>query len=275
MQGYFGGRKRMKKRKLDMPVSWLLPSMLVLLCCQHAHAVGWRLFASRGATQTPFVNVRNGPSGTGVWGVWTGSSYAYAVEQDPQHLLLINTGSDANAAALQDILKTRGYTLDAITDVILTDGRIEHTQGLQALPLHTNIWVSPQDASLARGDKLPRPLGAKLFARRLRIRHFKPRLQPVLPGQCFSLGKHQAQVVALPGYTRGALALVVDDMLFVGQSLQYENGAWGVANRWYSESPAQNVHALKRLERVSFRTILTSQHGPIFDVDKSTFKAFD
>lgn len=230
---------------------------------QDAHAWTWPWSPDDGR-KAPYVSIREGAIGHGIWGVWTGRSYIYGIERDPQHLWLINAGADPQAAALKHVLAMRGYSLDAITDVLLTDGRLEHTQGLQAFFAHTTIWIGSEDTALARGDSLPRPWGAKVFARRLRMRHFKPTLQPVVPGQCFSIGAHMGRIIALPGYTQGALALVYDDMLFIGQSVQYQAGAFSVANRWFSESPANNRRALQRLQDVDFHTVLTSRDGPIF-----------
>lgn len=211
--------------------------------------------------RTEVVMLRQGPPGQGIWGVWTGHSFAYGIESSTHQVALIDSGSDPKAAAILAQLSARGMTADNVETIVLTHGHDEVTAGLSQFARAT-IYVGDQDRILARRDALPTALLARLQAKSMRTQRLpKMAMQVMWPGQDIELAGIQAKLVALPGHTWGSFAVVAANIAFVGDSINAAKPEIDIYGRALSVSPKHNSWALPRLAQQSFSSIATTHQG--------------
>lgn len=213
------------------------------------------------ATRTSLVTLRKGPPGQGIWGVWTGHSFAYGIEFEPRRVALIDSGSDPQASAIIAQLAARGMEPGDVDTILLTHGHDAVTAGLGQFA-HATIYVGEQDRMLARRDVLPKAPIAWLQAKSMRTRRLpKLAMQTMWPGQDIMLGRTQAHLVALPGHTWGSFAIVAEDIAFVGGSISGAQPNIAIFGRGLSVSPKHNAWSLARLSQTRFSSMATTDAG--------------
>lgn len=187
-------------------------------------------------------------------GIWTGRSYAWLWHADhaPARTpyLLIDTGSDPACRALLTALAREGLGPEAVGHVLLTHGHADHTAGLDCFE-HAQVWASPADGALARGDRGPNNLWMRWRTRALQLPKRARSQHPLVAGQRLTLWGETLGVVALPGHTPGSLAFELGGGLFAGDAVWAPSlGAEALSPypATLAESPAQITPVLSRLK---------------------------
>ena len=231
----------------------LLSALLVALTC---------------CMPTPELPPRHGPFAVPQapsTAIWTGKSFAYLCGgPGTGPLTLVNAGSDPSGQAILRSLQAAGQSAQQVQCVLLTDGLAEHRAGA-ALFSAAQVYVGEADMPLAIGSRPPKALQPRLQARTGERPKPPAHLQACLAGSILTCGALRWEAVAMPGFTTGSMAYVLDTVAFVGNSLRLQRGRFGVWGFPYSESPGNNARSLSRLDRIKPQVLADSRFGVMVD----------
>ncbi|MDO5736186.1 MAG: MBL fold metallo-hydrolase [Propionibacteriaceae bacterium] len=149
---------------------------------------------------------------------------------------LIDTGYDADAAAIADALTEIGANWGDVSDVILTHGHVDHIGGLETVTANApsaTVWAGP-------GDTFPTPV------------------RRVGDGDVI----RGLRVLSTPGHTPGHLSLFEDThkVLFVGDVVGNMHGQLVLAPAQFTDDAQESLRSLRRLSAQRFDRLILS-HG--------------
>lgn len=186
---------------------------------------------------------------------------------DEDRLSLVDAGGPGSAGRVLGYIVAMGRRPDEVDRIVLTHAHIDHAGALAELRAATGagVWVHESEAGWVAGEAEPPPLVPNPLvdsvlrpvvrsrptpvARRLRDGDWLP----VMGG---------AQVVHVPGHTRGSIALHLPGhrALVVGDALQVRWGRLALPSRLFTEDMARARLSVERLAQ--------------FDVDVLVFSHF-
>lgn len=175
------------------------------------------------------------------YAVWT---YLVLHPQNPRRALLIDTGGLGER--ISSTIKERNLVLDA---VLLTHGHSDHAGDLSLLGPHLpdKIFLHEDDLALL---SLPLPPG---------IHRYSPE---EAPGQLSQLG-WTIKVQEAPGHTKGSVAYLANDVLFVGDAIF--SGSSGKSA--HPDAFPDSILSVQRLlSQNDPATFIVSGHGPFTTV---------
>lgn len=160
-----------------------------------------------------------------------------------KEVLLVDAGQDVQGKALLAELTRRQLGTEAVKAVLITHGHPDHIGGTKVLP-HAEIIALAAEVPIVEGRErshgpatrfMQAPAGIKVT----RALH---------DGEAFMIGTASIQVFAMPGHTQGSAAYLVNNVLFVGDSLGISKQGEVIPAPWiFADSQADNRASLKRL----------------------------
>ncbi|MCA9491243.1 MAG: MBL fold metallo-hydrolase [Myxococcales bacterium] len=186
---------------------WLGLAMLAMATLGYGFlAIGWV------ASELPAGESERVRGPLGAVGVRSGGTYAWVVPSD-DGVVLIDTGKDTQAPAL--LAEVGGRPVRAI---LLTHAHTDHLMGLAVFP-DAPVWVTPQDASLLRGERTARGWFSSLMRSLTGDAPIPRDIHELTPDQELDIDGARFWVASAPGHTDGSVAYLWEDVLFAGDAL--------------------------------------------------------
>ena len=217
----------------------------------------------------------------------------YLVEE-PDGLVLIDSGLPAHRAQLDGLLTELGKSLADVKAVLLTHGHLDHTGLAHAVQQGgAGIWVHTQDSPILRdgprsGTKHSKPERSMLpyVLRRpstillpLQMARGGALSSPAVPNTLtfdtdgvLEEVPGAPQAVTMPGHTPGSAAFLFAErgLLFTGDALVTEDAFAGrtgptIVSRCFTHDSAAALRALDRLDGLSADLLLPGHGEPFAD----------
>jgi glyoxylase-like metal-dependent hydrolase (beta-lactamase superfamily II) len=182
-------------------------------------------------------------------------TYANTYVLTEQRLILVDTGSEPNAAKLLDGMKRRNLNPADLTSIFVTHVHGDHASGLAALKAKApGAHVIAHDVEapfISQAQQYPGPprpaqhQGAPVDVR-------------LKEGQ-----SHDGlMAISTPGHTRGSMSLLdpARRLLIAGDALRTEGGLAPMEDQ-YNADPVQHRASIKKLVHYDF-DVLVCGHGP-------------
>jgi glyoxylase-like metal-dependent hydrolase (beta-lactamase superfamily II) len=200
----------------------------------------------------------------GVVGVADGYVQAFIVPTGDGNALLIDCGNDPEAKLLKQKLAELKLTVKTI---FVTHGHQDHVGGCKAFP-DAELLTLEADRDLAEGAVAAKGPLTKMRKNDAAQMHKVTR--GLVDGETVEVGTAKVQVFAIPGHTAGSAAFLVDEVLFMGDSVARQvDGKLRVAPRMFTDDQDQcraSVRGLaKRLQAsgASVKALAFSHSGPV------------
>ena len=158
------------------------------------------------------------------WVADSGYVRAFALDAGPAAgVVLVDAGSEGDAAAIRRVLAAMGRTPDAVSTVLLTHAHLDHVAGLGAFP-RAKVMALADEVPLAQGELEARsPFGRSPLGWFFKVGKGIRITRSLADGETFAIGNLAFRVFALPGHTDGSAAYACGDLLFLGDAA-YGNG---------------------------------------------------
>lgn len=166
------------------------------------------------------------------------------------HEILVDTGTGLYSSSLDKDLRTKGSSLEMITDVVLTHCHIDHIGGV--IPLlekgSPKLYLHEAEAEPINSGDFSQTLGATFGAD---LPTFKIDVM-LKEGDLIDFEDIQLRVFHTPGHSTGSIVMEVEDsgILFTGDTL-FPGGSFGRVD-FPTGSPEQLVTSLKRISEMDF-----------------------
>lgn len=196
------------------------------------------------------------------------------VVQQGERALLIDSGLERDAAALEEALRGVGVDPAALGGILLTHGHADHAGGARRFQQRWGVPVvaGAGDASLlARGENDPLCPTSDRARDRLEAdqrERFTPLqadrlLEEDLPLE--ELGGPPGRVLLLPGHTEGSLVVVLGEVAFVGDLLRGAIVGSSAEAHFYMCDLEDNRSKIQRLLRAhpDVKRFYTGHFGPV------------
>jgi glyoxylase-like metal-dependent hydrolase (beta-lactamase superfamily II) len=210
-----------------------------------------------------------------VVGVLAGSAYAWVLHAG-EHVVLVDSGSDRDAAALLAELERQGVAPTAVAAILLTHAHGDHIAGISAFA-NATVYCGDGDRPLLGGYKLPRALLPRLAAAIAKRFHGKPplpaRVEVVLPGSILRFGGLELEAIAVPGHTMGGMAYRFGDVLFTGDSLVASGDGVAPLPRLFNDRTSLLEASLPRLAAAAW-TVIADGHAGLSRDGRTRFAAW-
>jgi glyoxylase-like metal-dependent hydrolase (beta-lactamase superfamily II) len=160
-------------------------------------------------------------------------------------VVLIDTGTDAAAAAITTELARRQLGPEAVAAIFVTHGHGDHIGGIGAFP-KAEVMALEAEIPLVQGEARANGPLTRLFPVRPTGIKVTKTLQD---GDTVTVGEANVRVHAIPGHTAGSAAYFVNGVLFLGDSADVASDGSLMAAPWvFSDDQAQNRASLVRLQ---------------------------
>jgi glyoxylase-like metal-dependent hydrolase (beta-lactamase superfamily II) len=183
----------------------LLLVLLVLLAsgCSLSREAAARLYHLQALAHPAPVARRALPGG--IESVCSRGSVTWIVPVNDGGVVLVDTGFDEQARAIQQAVK--GRTIHAI---LLTHGHLDHAAGTAALD--APVWVGAADAPALRGQPLFRALYPRVGEFLAGVPVARGVVHGVDDGLVLRFGERVFQAIATPGHTDGSTSWLLVDV---------------------------------------------------------------
>lgn len=196
------------------------------------------------------------------------SAYLIPINSSGTEFCLIDSGMDPNAEEILSVLRYKGVDATALKAIFLTHGHPDHSAGVHKLS-DAEVYVGSGDHDFIEGTGVADGLMLKLVGKRPDLAIKDPKkLHTIEDGEIVTVGTRQIQAFAIPGHTRGSMAYLIDDMLFVGDATTFgHNGEAQKPPLPVSLSVPQEIQSLAHLiqrfdkEQITVQTVIPSHSG--------------
>lgn len=189
-----------------------------------------------------------------------GFTSAFLLDAGSGTAVLIDAGSDGDAAAIRAALAARSFRPEDVVAILLSHGHGDHYGGVTAFP-NAQVYAMAEDVALIEGREPRRSVLGRLIGARptgIHVDHL------LVDGETLEFGQLSVEVFAVPGHTAGSAAFLADGVLYLGDSADSQtDGALRPAFWFVSEDTAQN--------RASLRALVTRLSAPSIQVHYLTF----
>jgi hydroxyacylglutathione hydrolase len=165
---------------------------------------------------------------------------AYLLDVGQGEIALVDSGNDGDARAILATLARRSLDPLAVKAILLTHGDADHTNGAHVFKNATVMALAP-DIDLAEGKAVRMPFSSP-HSTGIKVG------QTLKDGDSFNLGNLRVEVFAVPGHTAGSAALLIDGVLFLGDSAEITSDGWLEPATWFfCADKWQNRTSLRQL----------------------------
>jgi glyoxylase-like metal-dependent hydrolase (beta-lactamase superfamily II) len=198
--------------------------------------------------------------------IWDTKVYVL-VEED--RLVVIDAATPGRSRAIWHFLRALGYPPEAVDDIWISHGDIDHIGSAAALKAVSGAQVVAHraDVPLVEG-RTDRELGQVAFGPILHrlfngvIHHM---YRPVTVDRTVTDGDHlgEWQIVHTPGHTAGSIAFYHPRrrIVILGDALNYKRGRLGVPPRLFTPDMAQAHASIRQVAGLDF-DVCCFGHGP-------------
>jgi glyoxylase-like metal-dependent hydrolase (beta-lactamase superfamily II) len=198
--------------------------------------------------------------------IWDTKVYVL-VEED--RLVIIDAATPGRSQTVFNFLDTLGYSPEAIDQIWITHGDIDHIGSIAALQAASNgqIVAHREDVPLVEG-RADRELGPVVFGQALQglvswvIQHtYRPVTVDRIVIDGDRLGKWQ--IVHTPGHTAGSIAFFHPErrIIVLGDALNYKRGQLGAPPRLFTPDMSQAYASVRKIAGLDFE-VCCFGHGP-------------
>lgn len=203
---------------------------------------------------------------------------------EPTRTIVIDAAMPGRERAIWQHLATLGRSPEAVDEIWLTHGDIDHMGSAAALKQRSGarIVVHQADAPLVEGQKErelgPVP-GSEFLQRAFNgfIRHVF-RYQPVHVDRAVTDGQMLGdwQVVHVPGHTPGSVCYYHPSrrIAIVGDALNYKRGQLGAPPRIVAPDPARAHASIRRIADLDFQVCCFGHGAPLKENARQRVRAF-
>lgn len=215
--------------------------------------------------------------------------------QDGQNLLLVDTGFPGQFDALQAAILDAGYSMDAITGIVLTHQDIDHIGNInevKAASPNAKVYAHMAEAPYIQGDQTPVKVAQMQSAiesmtaeQRAFFSSFKAAFENRITHVDIALadGDHigdavSIEIVHTPGHTPGHICLYARNaaLLIAGDALNVQDGKLCGPSPAHTQDMACAVSSVGALRGRALQRIVCF-HGGLFsgDVDATLLEIVD
>ncbi len=153
-----------------------------------------------------------------VVGINTGFAYSWLIPTETG-ILLIDAGHDDQGIAIKAELAQQGYSINDVHTILLTHGHTDHWGGTAAFP-KAEIYIHEADLSLFnRSEPEVQNPAINFFQTQMTKDLIAPTAYQIIQGdQILEIDGEQFKVFSIPGHTPGSIAILWNDILFLGDS---------------------------------------------------------
>jgi hydroxyacylglutathione hydrolase len=179
-------------------------------------------------------------------------------------VILFDAGTDPLGRGLDAMLAAMSANRDEVTDVFLTHGHGDH-MGAASLFRRAKVHVGARDVGLVDGSDVPL---------KLRVMSLTQPSASVKVGDAIAIDAtvdvnvgagHSVKAIPVPGHTPGSYFFLWEKVLFVGDSIDFREGALTTPPDFFNSDSAQLKQSLaglkKTLGALQFERICTGHGG--------------
>jgi hydroxyacylglutathione hydrolase len=209
----------------------------------------------------------------GVVGVNTGFSYAWLIPT-AHGILLVDAGHDNEGAAIKAELHHQGFAPEDVHTIILTHGHTDHWGGTAVFP-QAAIYIHEADVPLLNGESEETSNPLLAFFQRQMTRGLVPpaAFQTISEDQVLEIDGEKVAVYSVPGHTLGSIAILWQDILFLGDAVQKGETGLVPPPEMFSQHPEQNKASLARLLHLDF-SIIAVAHSDVIENGRENLQQF-
>lgn len=173
------------------------------------------------------------------------SAFLLPINTQETEFILIDAGADKTAEEILAVLAYKGVDASAVKAILVTHGHPDHTAGIRQFP-DAEIYIGAEDRAYIEGTaKADGILGAK--NPELAVKD-SGKIRVVTDGQTLQFGTQSVRAFKVPGHTRGSLAFVINQALFIGDAVTFDKKDRAVKPpRPFTHSMSQALASLKNL----------------------------
>ena len=174
----------------------------------------------------------------------------YLIERGNK-LILIDSGVEGSSKEIFQYIESINYRPEDLSLIIITHRHRDHTGGLRELLEKVDAKIVAHEAEV---EGIKRSVGID-------------KVDILVKDNDEIEG---LRVIHTPGHTPGHICLLDKDTqsLFIGDLVHEENGELHEIPHEYSDDPAKNREAIKKLAKIDFKHILPSHGEPILNNGK-------
>jgi glyoxylase-like metal-dependent hydrolase (beta-lactamase superfamily II) len=183
-------------------------------------------------------------------------------------ITVVDTGLPRNADKIINYVRKIGQQPSNISTIVLTHCHIDHVGSAQKLKLLTNakVAVHKDDSEFVSGEKpQPGPKGGMkiLFKALSPFLNFTPVRPDIILEENSRIGK--LVIIHTLGHTPGSIALHDQErkILFVGDTLRFNEGKLVGPPERFTADPAQAKASIRKISNLNFDTLLSGHGDPL------------